>query len=71
MGPYEVEIIFENGSVKIKIIYEEKVSFVVNKNRLILYHKPMTKGKFVHDILQQFEMEVFNRDSPPPSSTFT
>jgi hypothetical protein len=71
LGPYEVEIVFDNGSVKIKTIDEEQVSFVVNGHRLRLYHKPMSKEKFVHDILQQSEMEVVNRESPSPSSTST
>jgi hypothetical protein len=43
LGPYEVETIYENGSVNIKTIDEEKPSFVVNGHRLKVYHKPLSK----------------------------
>jgi hypothetical protein len=66
-----VEIVFDNGSVKIKTIDEECISFVVNGHRLRLYHKTMSKEIFVHDILQQSEMEVVNKESLAPSSTST
>ena len=44
LGPYEVEQVFDNGSVRICIIDDEKVSFLVNGHRLRLYQKPMSKG---------------------------
>jgi hypothetical protein len=71
LGPYEVETIFDNGSMRIKTIDEDQISFVVNGHRLRLYHKPMSKEKFVQDMLQQSEMEVVNRGSPSPSLTST
>ena len=36
LGPYEVSIVYDNGSVKIKPIYENDVSFTVNGHRLKL-----------------------------------
>jgi hypothetical protein len=52
LGPYEVETIFNNGSVRMKTIYANQISFVVNGHWLRLYHKPMSKEKFVQDMLQ-------------------
>jgi hypothetical protein len=37
LGPYEVETVFYNGSVKIKTIDNEGVSFLVNGHILKLY----------------------------------
>jgi len=42
MGPYEVEEILDNGSVKIKIIDDDKTSFLVNGHRLKIYHHPLS-----------------------------
>jgi hypothetical protein len=53
LGPYEIETIFYNGSVKIKTIDEEGISFLVNGHRLRLYQKPLNKEEFVHNLLQQ------------------
>jgi hypothetical protein len=44
LGPYEIEAIFDNGSIKIQTIDDEKVSFLVNGHRLKLYQKPKSKG---------------------------
>ena len=43
MGPYEVVIAFDNGSVKIKTIDGSQISFVVNGHRLRLYNQPTSK----------------------------
>ena len=42
MGPYEVVIAFDNGSVEIKTIDGSQISFVVNGHRLKLYHQPIS-----------------------------
>ena len=52
MGPNEIETIFENGVVKIKIIDDQQASFIVNGHRLRLYHKPTSKEEFTHQIQQ-------------------
>ena len=58
MGPYEVVTAFDNGWVKIKTIDGSEVSFVVNGHRLRLYHQPTSKQDFIHNFLQQNEMEL-------------
>jgi hypothetical protein len=39
LGPYEVDMVFDNGSVNIKTIDGSCISFMVNDHRLKLYHK--------------------------------
>ena len=66
MGPYEVVTAFDNGSVKIKTIDVSKVSFVVNRHRVRLYHQPTSKHDFIQNFLQQNEMELVEWEAIPP-----
>ena len=47
LGPYENETVFENGVVRIRTIDEERITFLVNGHRLIIYHKPLKKEEFI------------------------
>jgi hypothetical protein len=47
LGPYEVEAIYDNGTVRVKKNDDEKVSFLVNGHRLKLYQKPKSKDEFI------------------------
>jgi hypothetical protein len=58
VGPYEVQIAFENGVVRIKTLDEEPISFTVNGHRLRIYTKPLSRDEFCQQILQQKEMEM-------------
>jgi hypothetical protein len=51
MEPYEVDIVYENGAVRIKTINENQISLVVNGHRLKVYHKPLSKEDFVKNVL--------------------
>ena len=66
MGPYEVVTSFDNVSVKIKTIDGSQVPFVVNGHRLKLYHQPTFKQGFIHNVLQQNEMELVEGEAIPP-----
>jgi len=68
LGPYEIEIVFENGSVKINTIGEKEFSFLVNGHKLRLYQKNLTKEELVHNLLQQSEMEVVSTGCLSPST---
>ena len=50
LGPYEIEKVFENGSIMIKTIYGIWVSFVVNGHQLRLYRQPTSEEDFVYNI---------------------
>ena len=69
MGPYEIVTVFDNGSVKIKTIDEEQTAFVVNGHRLKVYHKPIFKQEFLHNMSQQLELELVGEERF--SSSFT
>ena len=43
MGPYEVVIDFDNGSVEIKTIESSQISFVLNGHKLRIYYQPISK----------------------------
>jgi hypothetical protein len=66
LGPYEVETVYENGSVKIKTIDEDQTSFIVNGHRLKVYHKPLSKEDFIKQVLQNSEMQLVSKRSCPP-----
>ena len=66
MGPYEVVTTFNNRSVEIQTIDGSQVSFVVNGHRLRLYHQPISKQDFIHNVLEQNEMELFEGEVTPP-----
>ena len=67
MGPYEVVTAFDNGLVEIKTIDGSQISFVVNGNRLRLYHRPISKQDFVHNALHHKKMELVEEEVIPPS----
>ena len=58
MGPYEIDQVFENRSVKLTNIDEEDKTFIVNGHRLKIYHKPINKEDFIQTIYQQKEVEI-------------
>ena len=66
MGPYEVVTGFDNGPVEIKTIDGSQISFVVNGHRLIFYHQPKSKQDFIHNVLEQNEMELAEGEAIPP-----
>lgn len=68
-GPYEVEKVFNNGSVRICRIDDEKVSFLVNGHRLRLYQKPMSKSQFILDLQSQEEFEIIGVEEPSSTTT--
>jgi hypothetical protein len=66
LGPYEVDTVYDNGSIKIKTIDADQTSIVVNGHRLKVYHSPLSKEKFVKHVLQSSEMKLVSKGSSPP-----
>ena len=62
--------IFSNVSVKIRTIDDEHVTFVVKRNLLKVYRKPMTKQEFIHGLTHQSYLDLVGEEeaSSPPSS---
>jgi hypothetical protein len=67
MGPYEVDIVYDNGAVRIKTIDEKQTSLVVNGHRLKVYHKLLSKEDFVKNVLQNVEMQLVSERVFPPA----
>ena len=63
LGPYEVSIVYDNGSVKIKPIDESDVSFTVNGHRLKLYHKPLSKDEFIQKVITRSGLKLVEEGS--------
>lgn len=68
LGPYEVEKVLDNGAIKIRTIEEEKNPLLVNRHRLRLYQKPLTKDEFVKNFQGNSELKMVesNSSSFPP-----
>jgi hypothetical protein len=56
-----------NGVVKIQTIDEKDVSFLVNKHRLKVYTKPVSRANFISGI-SEGEMEVIQGGESLPKS---
>jgi len=71
LGPYEVSIVYDNGSIKFKSIDESDVSFTVNGHRLKLYHKPVSKDEFIQEVITRSRLKLVEEgsssSSPPPT----
>jgi hypothetical protein len=62
LGTYEVEEFYDNGAVKIRTIYAEGISFLINGHRLRVYNKPLNWEEFITHFLQQSDMEIMKRE---------
>jgi hypothetical protein len=65
LGPYEVDTIYNNGSVKINNIDENQTSFVINGHRLTVYNKPISKEDFIIHVLQNSKMQLVSKGISP------
>lgn len=52
LGPYEVEEVFNNGSIRIKTIDDDQTSFVVNGHILKNYHCLLSRQEFLQNVMQ-------------------
>jgi hypothetical protein len=68
LGPYEVETVFDNGSVRIKTIDDSQNSFVVNGHRLKVYNKPLSRYDFLQEIAKQPEIKIVGEEFSLPAN---
>ena len=71
MGPYEIVTVFDNGSIKVRTIDEEQATFVVNGHRLKVYHKPLSKQEFIHNMSKKSELELVGEEMTSSPPTFS
>ena len=53
LGPYTVEIFFDNGAVQIITIYGEGIPLLVTGHRLKMYKKPLSRVEFINSIRRE------------------
>jgi hypothetical protein len=67
LGPYEVDIVYDNGAIKIKTIDDGEVSFVVNGHQLKFYHKPISREDFLQVMTADKALVLVDGEVPPCS----
>ena len=66
MGPYEIEIVFDNGIVKLIIIDDARTPLLANAHRLRLYHQPTSRYYFTKHVADNSDFEIISvGDSSP------
>ena len=58
MGIYEVDAVFDNGTVRLVTIDDTRTSFIVNGHRLRLYHRPTSKDAFIKQLSEKSGLKV-------------
>jgi hypothetical protein len=56
MGPYEIDTVYDNGSIRINTIDEQQTPLLVNGHWLRIYNKPLSREEFLTCILQNLDM---------------
>ena len=62
MGLYQVDIVFDNGTVRLSTIDENHTSFLVNGHHLKLYHRPASKDAFVKNLSALSDLMVIGKE---------
>ena len=60
MGPYEVDAVFDNGTVRLITIDDTCASFVGNGHCLRLYHRPTSKDAFIKHLFEKSGLKVIS-----------
>ena len=68
MGPYEVDAVFDNGTVRLVTINDTRVSFIANGHRLRLYHRPASKDAFVKHLSEKSSLKVISAENSSSAS---
>jgi hypothetical protein len=67
MGPYEIDTIYNNGSIRIKTIDEKQTPLLVTGHQFRVYNKPLSKEEFLTRILQNSDMQMISKEGDPPT----
>ena len=60
-GPNQVDVVFDNGKVRLSTIDENHISFLVKRHRLKLYHHPASKDAFVKNLSASSDLMVIGK----------
>jgi hypothetical protein len=67
MGPYEIDTVYDNVSIRIKTIVEQQTPLFVNGHQLRIYNKPISKEEFLNCILHNSYMQVISKEGDLPT----
>jgi hypothetical protein len=59
IGPYEVDTIFPNGTIRLLTIDDSKTLLLVNGHRLRLYQRPISKEDFKATCVGRLSLPLF------------
>ena len=65
LGPYKVDIIFPNGTIRLLTINDSKTPLLVNGHRLCLYQHPISKEDFKATCVEDSHY-LFLEEPPTP-----
>jgi hypothetical protein len=70
LGPYEVDTVFDNITVKLITIDGEHTPLLVNGHCLQLYHHPTSKDSFIKHVSSSLRVEMLHEEgqSSTPST---
>lgn len=72
LGPYEVDTIYDNGTIKLTTIDGSQTYLFTNGHRLRLPHKPLTRDSFISHIVSysSYHLAEGEESTPTPSTTY-
>jgi hypothetical protein len=62
LGPYNIDTIYDNGSIRIKEINRHQTPLLVNGHPLRIYNKPLSEEEFLTRVLHNSDMQVINKE---------
>lgn len=67
LGPYEIQKVHDNGTLTLIIIDGSGYAFKVNRHRVRLYRKPLTRESFCQQLRQDTNMEIMGEEAKTSS----
>jgi len=68
MGPYEIDEVFDNGTVRLVTIDDTHASFIINGHRLRLYHHTGSKDAFIKHLSDKSSLKVVSVENSSSAS---
>jgi len=68
IGPYEIDIVYDTGAIKLHTIGNERTPLMENGHGLQLHHKPLSKETFSNRITSTWpanDLEIVNKVGTP------
>ena len=63
MGPYEVDVVFDNGTIRLVTVDDTRASFIENGHRLRLHQCLASKDAFIKHLSNKSDLKVIREES--------